>query len=68
MQQMIVESLITRVKIPLLHFMAGSKRLAERGENAVYQMSVKLPTEKVIPKTIILQAAIILGIFVKEIF
>lgn len=48
--------------------MTGSKRLSERRENAVPQASVKLFTEKVIPMTIILLAAFILGIFAKEIF
>lgn len=48
--------------------MAGSKRLAERWEKAVYQLSVKLSTEKVIPMIIILLAVVILGIFAKEIF
>lgn len=63
MQQMPIENLISGVKIWLLHFMAGGKRLSERWENAVHQVSVKLPTEKVIPMTIILLAAIILRIF-----
>lgn len=66
MQQMAVENLITGVKILLLHFMAGSKSLAERRENTVRQVSVKLSTEKVIPMTIIVLAASILGIFARD--
>lgn len=54
---MVVENLIAGVRILLLHFMAGSKRLAETWENAVHQVSVKLSTAKVIPMTIILLAA-----------
>lgn len=63
---MTVENLITSVKILLLHFMTGSKRLAERWENAVHQVSVKLFTEKVIPMTIILIVAITLRIFARD--
>lgn len=66
MQQMTVENLITWVKILLLHFMTGSKRLTERRENAVHQVPVKLSTEKVIAMTIILLIAIILGIFARN--
>lgn len=65
---MTIENLISRVKILLLPFTAGGKRLAVRQANAVYHVSVKLPTEEVIPMTIILLSAIILGIFIKEIF
>lgn len=37
--------------------------MAERQKNAVHQVSVKLPVEKVILITMILLAAIILGVF-----
>lgn len=60
---MAVENLITAVNSFAPAFVAGRKRLAERWENAVHQVSVKLSTEKVIPMTIILLAASILGIF-----
>lgn len=52
---MTVENLISCVKILLLHFMAGSKRLAERWEKAVHQVVCQITQEKVIPMTIILQ-------------
>lgn len=67
-QQMTVENLISWVKMLLLHFMAGSKRLAETRENAVHQVPVKLSTEKVITMTIILLVDIVLGIFAQEVF
>lgn len=48
--------------------MAGSERLAETWENAVHQLLVQLPPEKVIPMTIILLVDIILGFFAQENF
>lgn len=65
---MTVENLIACVKILLLHFMAGTKRLAERWEKAVHQVVCQITQEKVIPMTIILPAAIILRIFTKKAF
>lgn len=67
-QQMTVENLISCVKILLLHFMAGSKRLAERWEKAVHQVVCQITQEKVIPMTIILPAAIISRIFTRKVF
>lgn len=58
------ENLFGSLKIPLWHFMAGRERAAE---NSVHQVSVKSPTEKVTPMTIILPVDR-LAVFARESF